>query len=162
MDTTINERFNQLIEALRMNPSAFAKSINKSYTAIENTLKGRTRPGFDLLEAVSLTYPNVDTDWLISGKGEMFRLSTKPADGGAFGESIIGEMSKNLDSLKQVFEDELKAKNSQLAAKDQQILAKDTQIDRLTRMLENAMGKPEDTPEQGRVIPLWSVLKAAV
>lgn len=127
MDTTINERFNSLIESLKTNPGAFAKSINKSYTAIENTLKGRTKPGFDLLEAVFATYPQVNTDWLVNGKGEMFRLNAKPADGGAFGEIILNE---------------IRTLREQLTVKDQQIAGLQRTVDALVGKSEGATNNP--------------------
>lgn len=157
--TTINERVMQLVEALKIKPSNFAESIGKTPTAIYTIVNGRNKPGYDILEAIIRQYPQINPDWLFLGQGEIFRLAQRPADGGAFGELVLN----GLDDIRHVFQEELKAKNHQLEAKDQQILAKDNQIDRLTRMLENAMGKHEDTPTTGRVIPLWqNEEKAAV
>ncbi|MGM9509511.1 hypothetical protein ACS5NO_17370 [Larkinella sp. GY13] len=75
MEQTIGDRFSKLIEALRTNKSAFAKSIGKSHTMVGTIIEGKNKPGFDVIEAIVTAYPNVNTDWLIKGEGEMLKQS---------------------------------------------------------------------------------------
>lgn len=69
--STINERVDVLIKHLRKNAKTFAESINKTPTAISTIVNGRNKPGFDLLEAIFKTYPQISRDWLLLGEGPM-------------------------------------------------------------------------------------------
>jgi|GEM_PF-2803266 len=167
MNTTIGERFAQLIEAKKITTNAFANSLGKPYTSLKVIIDGSSKPGYDLLEKVLQTYPEINTVWLMSGEGEMFRpadkplvdamprLTSKSVDGGAFGEQVLIDMAKGLDEIRHVFEEELRAKNRQ--------------IDNLQEMLKMAMGSK--TPErsfspgvscEGRIVPLYSTIEKAV
>ncbi|MDI9859655.1 helix-turn-helix transcriptional regulator [Flectobacillus roseus] len=77
METTISQRFEALIKALKMNNNSFANSIGKSPSNIKFVVDGSSKPGFDLLEQVLKTYPNVNSDWLLRGEGEMFKQTEK-------------------------------------------------------------------------------------
>ncbi|MGX7688076.1 hypothetical protein ACWA1C_12990 [Flectobacillus roseus] len=77
METTISQRFEALIKALKMNNNSFANSIGKTSTMIKFIVDGKSKPGFDLLEQVLITYPNVNSDWLLRGEGEMFKETEK-------------------------------------------------------------------------------------
>ncbi|OIN55673.1 helix-turn-helix transcriptional regulator [Arsenicibacter rosenii] len=123
MNSTINERIVKLIETLKMSNNAFAKSIDKSSTAINYISDGKGKPSYDVLESIFKRYPQVSRDWLLMGEGEMFRTSApvnKPVDGGDFGERVLME-------VRRLFEEELKEKNAQIAS--------------LSRMLEMTLGK---------------------
>lgn len=130
MVTTINERFNLLIEALKLNPNAFAKSIGKSYTAIDSTIKGKSKPGYDMLEATFETYPDISPDWLMNGKGEMYRQqeNSKPKQQDDYLLDLLRKMEEGFSRL-----------SNQVEVKDQQIAS-------LQRMLEATLlpGKPND------------------
>jgi hypothetical protein len=68
--TTINERVGMLIEALKLNKNSFSISIGVDPTVIHNIVGGRlTKPSFDLLEKILLSYDNINLEWFILGKG---------------------------------------------------------------------------------------------
>lgn len=77
MDTTIGKRFELLIHALKMNNNSFAVSLGKTSTSIKIIVEGTSKPGYDLLELVLKNYPQVSSDWLLRGEGEMFRSEQK-------------------------------------------------------------------------------------
>ncbi len=128
--TTINERFNILIEALHQNVRSFAQAIDKSYSAVENTCKGRTKPGYDVLDAVLRTYPQVSPDWLMKGEGEMFKAQqvTPPTQQDGYLLELLKKMEQGFSRL-----------TSQVEVKDQQIAS-------LQRILEATLlpGKSDD------------------
>ncbi len=68
----IGERINNLIFKLGKNKSTFASSLGVSHTAISKTIKGETKPGLQLIDSITKTYPQLSRDWLMEGKGEMF------------------------------------------------------------------------------------------
>lgn len=70
----INERIAQLVQLLSRNKNSFAKALGYNYnTSIENIVgKRQTKPGFDFLNALLRTFPEVNATWLMTGEGEMF------------------------------------------------------------------------------------------
>lgn len=70
----IQDRLAILINTIAKNPNAFSVSIGTPSTQIYNIIKGkRNKPSFDLLVKICRTYPQVDLDWLVLGKGQMLR-----------------------------------------------------------------------------------------
>ncbi len=68
---------NRLLELLheeRLSQTDFCARSGYSRTALSNFMTGRTvLPKVDLLEKVAATFPNVDLNWLVTGKGRMYR-----------------------------------------------------------------------------------------
>lgn len=79
METTISQRFEALIKALKMNDNSFAKSIGISTTAITRVTNGENEPGFKLLTSTLETYPQINPSWLLRGEGDMFKETEKVA-----------------------------------------------------------------------------------
>lgn len=76
----INERFKQLIKALGMNSNSFAKSLGKTQSSVAAIIEGRSKPGFEFLELIATTYPQISRDWLLMGEGPMMREAVKASD----------------------------------------------------------------------------------
>lgn len=76
METTIAQRFELLITELKMNNNSFAKSIGVSTTAVVSVISGRNKPGFELVANILSTYNNLNSDWLIKGEGDMFKVES--------------------------------------------------------------------------------------
>ncbi|MBC6698727.1 helix-turn-helix transcriptional regulator [Hymenobacter sp. BT190] len=70
-NTTVGQRFVQLISHLGISKNAFANSLDKTATVVQHLVEERNKPGFDLLCKVFEVYPNVSKDWLIEGVGPM-------------------------------------------------------------------------------------------
>lgn len=69
---TINERIELTIKELGLNNNSFAKKLNVSRTVTFNITSGRkTKPSYDLLEKIVLTFDNINAEWLLRGNGEM-------------------------------------------------------------------------------------------
>ena len=56
-----------------MSPSAFADTIGISRSGMTHLLTGRNQPSLDVAKKILVKYPEVSTEWLIMGMGEMFR-----------------------------------------------------------------------------------------
>lgn len=75
---TINERISLLIKLLDLNNNSFAKTLNVNPTVTFNVISGRnTKPSYDLLEKIAFTFDNINTEWLLKGKGEVFTSGSK-------------------------------------------------------------------------------------
>ena len=66
---SIKDRLNEIIEYKELTATKFAGLINANPSAISHLLKGRNRPGLEMLENIARTFPDISMDWLISGSG---------------------------------------------------------------------------------------------
>ncbi|MBN1180946.1 MAG: helix-turn-helix transcriptional regulator [Bacteroidales bacterium] len=55
-----------------LSSTRFADEIGVQRSSISHILSGRNKPSFDFIEKMLLTYPNLNAQWLIVGKGSMF------------------------------------------------------------------------------------------
>ena len=69
----MNRRLSQFIQAENLNQIQLAEVLSVSRGSLSHILSGRNRPGFDFIESLLLHYPNLNIDWLITGKGRMYR-----------------------------------------------------------------------------------------
>lgn len=73
MQSTITERIKELIKGLDENTNSFASKIGVSQSTIATALKRNKGVNSELIEKIFIAFPIVNYDWLISGKGEMFK-----------------------------------------------------------------------------------------
>lgn len=139
---SVGDRFGMLIKALGMNNHSFAKSIGKNSTTINYTVEGKTKPSFELFEAVFTKYPKVNRDWLLMGEGRIFRDDTTQ-------EQPDNSLITYLRSLEEKFDNLLK----QMSVKDQQIAGLQRTVDALVGKSEGVALNPVcDEGEQFEVM----------
>jgi len=63
-----------------MSASQFADEIGVQRSSVSHVLSGRNKPSLDFVTKIIETYPDINSDWLISGKGEMW--DNKEVDAG--------------------------------------------------------------------------------
>lgn len=76
MKSTINQRIELLIEQKGKNVNSFSMHISMPRQTVERVLKGKYMPKYDILNAISNTFPLLNTRWLLTGDGEMWMDST--------------------------------------------------------------------------------------
>lgn len=69
----MNRRLQQFLAAENISQSQFADMIGVARASVSHILAGRNKPGFDFIENMSKTYPNLNLEWLITGKGKMYK-----------------------------------------------------------------------------------------
>ncbi len=69
----MNKRLQQFLNAENITQSQFAERIGVAKASVSHILAGRNRPGFDFIESMSLSFPDLNLDWLICGKGRMYK-----------------------------------------------------------------------------------------
>ena len=67
------DRIKQVIEYVQLSPSAFADTIGISRSGMTHLLTGRNQPSLDVAKKILVKYPEISTEWLIMGMGDMFR-----------------------------------------------------------------------------------------
>lgn len=67
------DRIKQTIEYSQLSSSAFADAIGISRSGLTHLLTGRNQPSLDVARKILAKFPEISTEWLIMGMGEMFR-----------------------------------------------------------------------------------------
>ena len=62
-----------------MTQQVFADYIQQSPATLSSIFNGRTRPTLNIVEAIKKKIPNISTDWLMFGSGDMY-LPDLPQD----------------------------------------------------------------------------------
>lgn len=73
MDT----RLQQFLSAENISQSQFADIIGVARASVSHILSGRNRPGFDFIERMAKCYPALNLEWLITGKGRMYKTDSE-------------------------------------------------------------------------------------
>lgn len=68
----MKDRLNEIIEKKGLTATKFAAMIDVNPSAISHLLKGRNKPGYDVLVNIARAFPDISMDWLLTGKGSMY------------------------------------------------------------------------------------------
>ena len=74
----MQERFKQLLEEKGLTATRFASMIKVNASAMSHILNGRSKPGCDVLDKIAQAFPELNLNWLISGKGTMYGVPVSP------------------------------------------------------------------------------------
>lgn len=68
----MKNRIVQLINNEGLTSSKFADTIGVQRSSISHILSGRNKPSLDFIQKIIAAFPSINTNWLISGDGEMY------------------------------------------------------------------------------------------
>lgn len=78
----MKDRIKQVMEMQHMTQQVFARFIGISASTLSSIFTGRTKPTIQIATSIKNKIPNISTDWLMFGIGEMFlsddAISTTP------------------------------------------------------------------------------------
>lgn len=100
---SINSRVVQLIDKTAGSKSSFSKATGISNVILSHISSGRNKVSLTAVEQILTSYPDVNAEWLILGKGSMFKQGpelSKEADL----LRIIEEMTKGHLNAKKLFD----------------------------------------------------------
>ena len=69
----MNTRLQQFLAAENISQASFADSLNVARAGISHILAGRNKPSYDFLTALISKYPKLNIEWLMFGKGKMYK-----------------------------------------------------------------------------------------
>ena len=75
----MNKRLLQFLAAENITQTQLAETLDVAKASVSNILAGRNRPGYDFIESLMLHYPSLSIEWLITGKGRMYRSEADSA-----------------------------------------------------------------------------------
>jgi transcriptional regulator with XRE-family HTH domain len=87
----LNKRVLSIMEAKQLTRSGFSAALEVSLPVLTHISSGRNKPGLELIQKLLTTFPDLDPDWLLLGKGQMFRKTQE-----------IPDLSTDLEQFKQL------------------------------------------------------------
>lgn len=87
----MKDRIKAVMESCGMTQQEFADYIDISPATLSNIFTGRSRPTLSVVEAIKKELPDISTDWLMFGRGEMHESSEGvKAEKGVLSETSVG------------------------------------------------------------------------
>ncbi len=87
-------RIAKLIKAEHLSSSKFAESIGVQRSNISHILSGRNKPSLEFIQKILAIYKNINSDWLIFGKGNMYKEGMSEKDSVNHIESLFKEKER--------------------------------------------------------------------
>ncbi len=121
--TTIHERMQLLVKALGLNVFKFTKEISEERAEkFYNIIKGKMKPSFETMHDIGKRFPQVNFDWLLMGRGEMF-LSIDPTL-----ELEIATSTEELSPPSLQFVNRTEMLEQQIADRDKMIMMLESEV----------------------------------
>jgi Helix-turn-helix. len=81
MENVVIQRVVEVIKDKNVSPKKFAEIIGFNYSTLNNYISGRrTSIEVSLLYKISLSFDDISLDWIITGKGSMYKNTLKDAN----------------------------------------------------------------------------------
>ncbi|MCX7862688.1 MAG: helix-turn-helix domain-containing protein [Bacteroidales bacterium] len=74
----MKERLEKFLSVENISPSKFADEIGIQRSSISHILSGRNNPSLDVIQKILSRFPYINAEWLIMGKGDMFKPEREP------------------------------------------------------------------------------------
>lgn len=121
--TPVNERIKILLAAKQVKLTDLADELGQPYRTLYNYIDGRSDVRISFLEKIIALYPDISGDWLLTGKGSIYKSDQKyaeseradnylsephapySADKAAALQKIIEEKEKMIDDLRKWLDD---------------------------------------------------------
>lgn len=75
----MKDRIRQIMESKHMTQQVFAQFIEMSPASLSSIFNDRTKPTLNIVEAIKKKIPNINTDWLMFGTGDMYVAASAPS-----------------------------------------------------------------------------------
>jgi transcriptional regulator with XRE-family HTH domain len=98
----MKDRLLKLITGMGLTAAKFADEIGVQRSGISHILSGRNQPSYDFMLKILARYPEINTDWLMLGKGEMIRpmeTQNKPVQADLFAGGPLNTSGKEQHQL---------------------------------------------------------------
>ena len=93
----LKDRIRLIMEDQHMTQQVFADFLQLAPATLSSIFNGRTRPTLNIVEAIKMKIPDISTEWLLWGTGDMH--ITHPTDSSEGVESTFGQPVDGSDQL---------------------------------------------------------------
>lgn len=99
----MNKRIQQFLEIENLSPSKLADMLGLQRSGISHILAGRNKPSYDFILKFLRTFPNINPDWLLMGKGKIYRNGE--SDQNSQNEENTPQLSINFEENQEFYEE---------------------------------------------------------
>lgn len=94
----MNTRLQQFLSAENISQSQFADTIGVARASVSHILAGRNKPGFDFIENMSRRFPALNLEWLITGKGKMYKQAPEQKEMNIFDQTDLFSQEESVSA----------------------------------------------------------------
>ena len=69
----MNLRLHQFLEMESLSPARFCEMMGIQRSGLSHLLSGRNNPSFEFIQKMLSTFPTINADWLLLGKGKPYK-----------------------------------------------------------------------------------------
>lgn len=143
MESSENQRLKTFLESLRLTTTEFARVIETSQPAVSAIVSGKRAISKGMEARISDAYPQLNMDWLKTGKGEMIqstatRSVNSVSDGGM---ATLGDLSPIFKDIKLEIEECFEDNTGDTKAMQARIKKLYKQVAQLENEVANLQGK---------------------
>jgi septum formation inhibitor-activating ATPase MinD len=131
METSVKERLIKFLDFKKISKTKFGETIGVSPAYVTSMRDSISR---EKIEKIKNHYPELDIEWLLTGKGEMLKTGINQEVNGDHNTAVAG--NNNTVNSEELISRLIKL----LEKKDEQIAEKDIQMNRLISLLEERKG----------------------
>ena len=83
---TVNSRIQQFLNMEGVSPAQLSDQLGIQRSGLSHLLSGRNKPSYDFLTKLLSTYPMLQADWLLLGRGKPYKEALTPSPAPLFPE----------------------------------------------------------------------------
>ncbi len=76
----MKDRLQRFLDLEQLTPARLADILGIQRSGLSHILSGRNKPGFDLIQKLLTKFPALNADWLITGKGKVYKENSPSND----------------------------------------------------------------------------------
>ncbi len=74
----MNNRLQLFLDVENISQSQLADTLSVARASVSHILAGRNKPSYDFINGMIANFPKLNIEWLLSGKGRMYKESSVP------------------------------------------------------------------------------------
>ncbi|MDY6801153.1 MAG: helix-turn-helix transcriptional regulator [Bacteroidota bacterium] len=137
----MKERILALLKDKQISATKLAEIIDVQRSSISHILSGRNKPSFDFIEKILMAYPDLNAQWLITGKGEMYTHQKSLFDQNSQSSNNNKNLTSRESHIQNGRNEDMELKNSETDKKNLPITGNYEEIERIIIFYTNGKFK---------------------
>lgn len=150
MESSVTERFKEIIRMKAGNATAFSSEIGVSQSTLSCQLNSKMGIQPNVIIAALKRYPDISAEWLMRGKGDILLSDNLPK---FHGEESDNEMDLHAELARKTAElEEYKLQNMRLEAQKDYLQERNDDLVISNRMLQDELNKYQEPKKKKDII----------
>ncbi|NOZ35125.1 MAG: helix-turn-helix transcriptional regulator [Chlorobi bacterium] len=94
----MKDRIKKIIDYENISYSKFADIVGIQRSGVSHLINGRNNPSLEVIQKISEAFNYLDTDWLLLGKGSMFKKDKQNIQGNLFADIDDNQNDNNVNN----------------------------------------------------------------